>query len=224
MSADPICRAPKICSEDCIYCMLGSSGFLAIERSSLVSTEEFMEDLSGLTPAHRGLPLRFFGTGEATLAANLGEMIEAARASGVRRTAVLTNSTLMGRSGVREDLQRADVIIAKVDASDERSFQRINRPHGDVSFSRMVSGLRHMRSNYKGSLRLQIMLMKENEGQAEGLAQLSSDLSPDVVYLSTPTRPCHAAPLTPRSLQEVSRRFQRQGLNVTYEGRRNLET
>jgi wyosine [tRNA(Phe)-imidazoG37] synthetase (radical SAM superfamily) len=204
--------------------MLGSSGFLATKRSSLVSTEEVVEDLSELASIHRGLPIRFFGTGETTLASNLGEMIEAARASGVGSTAVLTNSTLMERSEVREDLERADVIIAKVDASDERSFQRINRPHCDVSFSRMVRGLRYMRSNYKGSLRLQIMLMKENESQAEGLAQLCSDLSPDLIYLSTPTRPCHATPLTYRSLQEISRRFHRQGLNVTYEGRGDRET
>jgi wyosine [tRNA(Phe)-imidazoG37] synthetase (radical SAM superfamily) len=199
--------------------MLGSSGFLVAERSRLVPVSEFQEDLEALTADERGITMRFMGTGEATLAVDLGEMIQLARGTGVRRIAVMTNSSLLDRAQVREELEGADIIVAKLDSSDEETFQRINRPHVDISYSRMLRGLKAMRSGFRGSMRLQVMVMKENEPAIEDLVRICSGLAPDITYVCTPTRPSPAHPLSHRALVEVGRRFRRAGLKVAIQPR-----
>jgi wyosine [tRNA(Phe)-imidazoG37] synthetase (radical SAM superfamily) len=48
---------------------------------------------------------------------------------------VLTNSSLMKRGDVRQDLALFDVVVAKVDAPDERLYQRVNRPFVDYTLA-----------------------------------------------------------------------------------------
>jgi len=219
MNADPICRTPKICSLDCIYCMFGSSGFVAPKRSNLISTESFFNELAALTPKEKGLTLRFTGAGEPTLAMNLGGMVDAAKGAGVRHTAILTNSSILDKIDVRDDLKKADMIIAKIDACDEKEFERINRPHPEISFSHMLQGLRSFRSEFKGSMRLQVMVMEENKGSMDELARICQDVSPDIIYVSTPTRPSHAKALSRKAVLEEAKRFERQGCQVSVQGR-----
>jgi len=219
MNVDPICRTPKVCSFDCIYCMFGSLGFVAPERSDLVSAEAFSNELAALTPMEKGLTLRFTGAGEPTLAKNLGRMIEAAKGAGVRHTAVLTNSSLLDRTDVQDDLRKSEMVIAKIDAHDEETFKSINRPHPEISFSHMLRGLRSLRSGFQGSMRVQVMVMKENRGSMEELARICQDVGPDIVYVSTPTRPSHAMALSRRAVLEAAKSFEHQGCQVLVQGK-----
>lgn len=219
MNVDPICRSPKVCSMDCIYCMYGSSGFVAHRRSDLVPLSGFKEELRDLSSHDRSLTMRFSGPGETTLAKNLGRMLEEARRAGVSRTAVLTNSSLLGREEIRQDLRATDIVIAKLDAVDEDSFQRINRPHPDVCYSTVVNGLGSLSSGYKGSLRLQVMLMEENRHDVDQLADMCQDIGADLAYLSTPTRPSPVLSLSRRHMLESARRFQRHGCKVVLRGK-----
>ena len=93
----------KTCSFDCIYCQLGWTARPLVERAQFVS----LEALSGELEAAHGVGadyVTFSGMGEPTLAANLGEAIRVARATLGLPVAVLTNSSLMTRKDVREDL------------------------------------------------------------------------------------------------------------------------
>ena len=76
-----------------------------------------------------------------------------------------------------------------------------------------------MRSSFKGSLRLQIMLMESNRRSLEGLGDLCLDFAPDVIYISTPTRSMSCEPLNRKVLLETARRLERYGCKVEVEGK-----
>jgi len=219
-NVDPICRSPKLCSLDCVYCKFGSSAFVSIKRSDMIDTAEFSDDVDHLTPQQKRIPLRFSGSGEPTISKNLGGLVSKARAAGVDRIVVVTNSSLLSEADVREDIRDVDIVIAKLDAADEREFQSINRPHPDITYSKVLSGLHAMRFNYKGSLRLQIMLMERNRHSLEALGGLCQGLSPDLVYLSTPTRSSICEPLSRKVMLTAARRLERIGCKVLVEGKR----
>jgi wyosine [tRNA(Phe)-imidazoG37] synthetase (radical SAM superfamily) len=61
----------------------------------------------------------------------LGELVGVVRERFLQPVAVLTNSSLMKRGDVRQDLALFDVVVARVDAPDERLYRQINRPFVD---------------------------------------------------------------------------------------------
>jgi wyosine [tRNA(Phe)-imidazoG37] synthetase (radical SAM superfamily) len=218
-NVDPICRTPKVCSFDCVYCKFGSTAFVSIKRSDMIDVEEFSDELANLTSQQKRIPLRFSGSGEPTLARNLGYLVSKARTAGVNNIVVVTNSSLLSRTDVREDLRDVDIVIAKLDAADEHDFQKINRPHPEIIYSKVLAGLRAMRSSFRGGLRLQIMLMEQNRHSLEALGELCQDLSPDITYLSTPTRSSICEPLGRKAMLTAARKFERMGCKVLVEGK-----
>jgi len=218
-NVDPICRSPKVCSMACTYCKFGSYGFVTINRSDMIDSNEFSDEVSSLTVKQKRIPLRFSGSGEPTLARNLGDLIDKAKMAGVGSTVVVTNSSLLHQSDVREDLKGVDIVIAKLDSSEEKEFREINRPHPDITYSKVLEGLRAMRASFKGSLRLQIMLMESNRRSLEGLGDVCKDLAPDTIYISTPTRSMSCEPLNRKVLLDMAKRLERHGCKVEVEGK-----
>jgi len=215
-NVDPLCRDPKVCSMNCIYCKFGSSAIVVPYRALLVPTELFVEEMATI-PDKEEEVIRFAGAGEPTLALNLKEMLLAAREAGFKNIVVLTNASLLHDSEVREALQLSDIIIAKLDAATEDTFQKVNRPHPDVNFQDIMVGLRTMRGEFRGSFRLQVMLVAENRAEIENIAEECASLDPEIVYLSTPSRICDATPLTRKDMLEAAKTFMEKGCNVALE-------
>ena len=154
----------------------------------------------------------FSGVGEPTLASNIGQAIPIAKSVLHLPVAVLTNSSLMPREDVRRDLAKADVVVAKVDAPEEKLFRKINRPCGGYSIDEIVQGIKLFRENYKGKLAIQIMFIDANKLYCREMAEIARSLSPDEVQLNTPLRPCAVKPLRPPEMAAIKEEFE--GLNV----------
>lgn len=150
----------------------------------------------------------FSGMGEPTLACNLGRAIELARKILGLPVAVLTNSSLMTRRDVRQELALADLVVAKLDAPNEELFRRINHPVAGISLAEVLEGIRLFRSEHRGRLALQLMFVEQNEDHAGELAQLAKEISPDEVQLNTPLRPCPVKPLSPEEMGRIKREFE----------------
>ncbi len=196
----------KTCTFDCIYCQLGRTARPLAERAQFVSLEALAAELEAV----RGVGadyVTFSGTGEPTLAANLGEAIRLARATLSLPVAVLTNSSLMTRPDVREDLACADVVVAKLDAPNQQLFERINRPAVDLSLQDIVHAISLFKAEHRGKLALDMMFVRANKGLAAEMAALARRLAPDEVQINTPTRPCAVAPLTPDELAAIRAEF-----------------
>jgi len=162
----------------------------------------------------------FAGMGEPTLASNLGEAIRLARAVLGLPVAVLTNSSLMAREDVREDLAWADVVVAKLDAPNERLFRRINRPVVDCRLQDIVRAISLFRAEYGGKLALEMMFVPANKGSATEMAAMARELSPDEVQINTPLRPCAVAPLTAEEIAAIRGQFKDLPILMVYEGAR----
>jgi wyosine [tRNA(Phe)-imidazoG37] synthetase (radical SAM superfamily) len=196
----------KTCSFDCIYCQLGRTARRLAARAEFIPLSALGRELEGA----RGVPadyVTFSGMGEPTLASNLGDALRLAREVLGLPTAVLTNSSLMAREDVRRDLACADVVVAKLDAPDERLFRRINRPLPSLSLAEIVESIELFRTAYTGKLALQMMFVEANRDAAGRMAAIAGRLSPDEVQINTPLRPCPVTPLTADEIGAIQEEF-----------------
>lgn len=220
LGIDLLCAQGKICSFDCVYCQLGRTTTPSTRRGEFVSIARLTEELKGV----KGIAadyVTFSGTGEPTLADNLGQAIDVAKSILHLPTAVLTDSSLMPREDVRDALAKADVVVAKLDAHRQELFRQVNRPMAGIVLADIIEGIRLFRSRFTGKLCLQIMLIEANKDFAGEIARISSSLSPDEVQLNTPLRPCAVKPVTPAQMASIKGEFAKLGNVVTvYESSR----
>ena len=92
------------------------------------------------------------GSGEPTLHSRLGEIIEHIQAMSDVPVAVLTNGSFLWQKEVREEVALADVVMPSLDAGDALLFQAVNRPHPEITFDELVSGLEQFRREFTGQV------------------------------------------------------------------------
>lgn len=208
LGIDPVCAEGKICSFDCVYCSLGPTTGKTATRRVFVPTEQIAQALEKTVRKVKADAVTFSGTGEPTLAKNLGEAIEVAGAISGLPIAVLTNSSLMYRKDVREDLAKADIVKGKLDAPNEELFEKINRPHEGISFQAIVGGMKRFREEFKGKFALEVMFTSKNRAFSKEIAAVAKAIKPDEIQINTPLRPSPVRPLTRQELKEVQKSFQ----------------
>lgn len=201
----------KACTFECVYCQLGRTTCFALERQVFLELEHLRVELNALPLTTEDVDyVTFSGTGEPTLAANLGEAIELIKDSPALRgvpVAVLTNSTLLSRPDVHRDLAHADLVIAKLDAPDEALYQAINRPMVSLTWAGLMEGIRAFRDEFHGRLALQMMFIRANRERAEEMAALARELKPDHVQLNTPLRSSPTPPLGEAAVEKIEEAF-----------------
>ena len=203
---DPISHPEKVCNYDCIYCQLGPTTHWVNEREEFVPTASLLNEISSL-PDMAIDYFTFSGRGEPTLASNLGAMIRGLKRLRMEKIAVITNSSLLHRPDVQDDLTAADFVLAKLDGGSGESFERIDNSRGRVDFSRMVNGLRSFRQIFKGKLALQMMFIAENKNSVSAMADVACTIGADEIEINTPTRPCKPGPLDKDAIEEIKEHF-----------------
>ncbi|HEX8117001.1 MAG TPA: radical SAM protein [Pyrinomonadaceae bacterium] len=177
LGADLLC-AESVCSFRCVYCQLGRINVHTAGRRIFVPTERVLEDLRASD--WRGADvITLSGSGEPTLAANLGEVIRRIKLLTCKPVVVLTNSAHLWDARVRRELSRADAVFCKLDAADEETFRRVNRPVEGVTLRNVFEGIRRLRAEYAGRLCVQLMLLPLNRARAAEFAGLPGCLRPD---------------------------------------------
>jgi wyosine [tRNA(Phe)-imidazoG37] synthetase (radical SAM superfamily) len=196
----------KTCTFDCNYCQLGKTIRHIVKRGVFVPTSAIVKELESL-PKMEIDYITLSGTGEPTLAANLGEVIFEIKKRFKNRIAVLTNSSLMHDKQVRKELSLADLVVAKLDAANEELFRTINNPTNGITLSLVLSGIKRFHEEYPGKLALQIMFVPQNKDYATDLAKLAKQINPVEVQINTPLRPCPVKPLLPDELAKIKELF-----------------
>jgi wyosine [tRNA(Phe)-imidazoG37] synthetase (radical SAM superfamily) len=204
---DLVSTEGKTCSFDCIYCQLGRTVYPRVERQEFITMTQLARELETVRNNVVADFITFSGMAEPTLASNLGEAIRMARSIIPLPVAVLTNSSLMPREEVCDDLVQADVVVAKMDAANEMMFRQINKPVVDYSFDEILGSIEDFRKRYKGKLALQMMFIAINKDYARQMADIARRLSPDEVQLNTPLRPCPVKPLNPEEMTIIENEF-----------------
>jgi wyosine [tRNA(Phe)-imidazoG37] synthetase (radical SAM superfamily) len=196
----------KLCSFNCVYCQLGETDQFVVEPREFVSQERLTSEIKLLRPIKADYAT-FSGLGEPTLASNLGEAIELARSNLNLPIAVLTNSSLMFREDVRQQLAHADTVVAKLDVPNEELLAMVNRPAPGLHFDQIKDGIKLFRDKYRGKLALQIMFIEANKDYALEMAALAREISPDEVQINTPLRPSKVKPLPPGNVASIREKF-----------------
>jgi len=150
----------KTCSLSCIYCQLGNSPKKTIRRINPYSEKKILEEIKEfLKTGARVDFITFSGSGEPTLNKSTGWLIREIKKFTNIPVAVLTNSTLLSRAGVRKELSAADVVVPSLDAATQRVFEKINRPHPSLKIEKIIDGMVKFRKEFKGQIWLEIMLV-----------------------------------------------------------------
>ncbi len=214
LGIDPLSTNSKYCNFGCSYCQLGMAKEYGVERRVFISPAQLTDELNAL-PADCAIDyLTFSGNGEPTLATNLGDLIKAAKAARPNKVAVITNASTIMQRDVQSDLCLADLVLLKIDAADEASFQAVNRPASGITLKGIVAGIKAFRRMYKGKLALQLMFVGRDQGQAASLARIAREISPDEVQLNTPLRPSPVRALSEAEMAEIKKTFIAEGLKV----------
>ncbi len=218
LGIDPVCSTTgnRVCTFDCVYCqlyILGPTNY-TVSRKVFVPTRDVEKDLEEALESASPDIITLSGTGEPTLARNLGEIIKVARDVSTVPIAILTNSSLMPDDSVRRDLCLLDNVVAKLDAPDFETFKKINRPADGIRLGEIINSLRRFRQEYSGKLSMQMMFINENKNCARALAELAVTIRPDEVQIDTPLRPCRLKPLPRHELEEIKQVFLDLGLNA----------
>ena len=183
----------KICTLDCIYCQLGRSTQKSVERREYVPVAAVLAAIK--RKVDEGLDADFItigGSGEPTLNSGLGRLIDGIKGITAIGVAILTNGTLLCREDVRDNCAKADVLLPSLDAGDEETFERMNRPHQDISIEKLVTGLCAFREGFAGKIWLEVFVVEglnADDEQIGRIARLIERIRPDKIHLNTAVRP-----------------------------------
>jgi wyosine [tRNA(Phe)-imidazoG37] synthetase (radical SAM superfamily) len=185
----------KTCNWNCVYCQLGRTVPLTNKRREYIPRLDILaEVVSALDSGSSPRPdwITFVGSGEPTLHIGLGWLIQKVKSRTEIPVAVITNGALLHLLEVRHDLQLADAVLPTLDAGSADLYRRINRPHPEITFERLVSGLITFRKEYLGQFWLEVMLVRglnDTEQALQDLATIIKRIQPDEVHINVPDRP-----------------------------------
>jgi wyosine [tRNA(Phe)-imidazoG37] synthetase (radical SAM superfamily) len=187
---------PKICSYSCVYCQLGRAIEMSVTRREYYKPQDLIDEVGqrlrelserGEKPDY----LTFVPDGEPTLDLRLGESIAGLKQFGIP-VALITNSSLMAEPALREELCGLDWISLKVDAVSPEVWKKIDRPHKDIDFPRMLHGVLTFSETFQGKLTTETMLVEDHnavEDEIDKIAAFLEEVEPNIAYISIPTRP-----------------------------------
>ncbi len=187
---------PKICTYACVYCQLGRTLTMRVDRQAFYKQEKVISVVRDKVTKARASGeaidyLTFVPDGEPTLDLNLPAEISALRELDIP-IAVISNASLIWREDVRDDLIGADWVSLKVDAVRVPTWRRISRPHGSLDLHKILGGIRAFSVVFEGELATETMLVKgvnDNEANLRETARFLGEIQPKVAYLAIPTRP-----------------------------------
>jgi len=131
---------------------------------------------------------------------------------------VLSNGSRLHDPGVRAALLRLDVRIMKLDAGNEATFRRFNRPLGGPTLAQVLDGLRAL-----GSFTIQSLFADGPDGNTDPLdlrawVDTVAELAPEAVQLYTLERGCPSdriGPVGARLLESIRERLLEFGVHAT---------
>ncbi|MFO8145279.1 MAG: radical SAM protein, partial [Candidatus Syntrophosphaera sp.] len=130
----------KVCSLNCVYCEVGRTTNLTIQRKEYVPLDEVLKELEEYLSQDPDLDfITFSGQGEPSLNSGLGRVIDFIKDKYPRyKVAVLTNGTLFWDEKVRAEVMLADVLLPDLDAVSELAFLKVNRPAPELKIDRII--------------------------------------------------------------------------------------
>ncbi len=179
---------------NCVYCEVGETTNLTIERKEYVPINDVLNELDHFLNQNPTLDfITFSGAGEPTLNSGIGKVITFLKERYPNfKLALLTNSTLLYNENVRNEINRIDVLLPSLDTVSEDIFKKINRPNSQLDINKIIEGLIKYRKKFKGKIWLEIFIVPEINDTEEELSLLRKTIrkiNPEKIQLNTLDRP-----------------------------------
>jgi wyosine [tRNA(Phe)-imidazoG37] synthetase (radical SAM superfamily) len=208
---------PKVCSYSCIYCQIGRTDKIQIEREEFYDPTEIVQAVKDKVKSTKKNDesidfLTFVPDGEPTLDINLGKEINLLKSLSFGiKIAVISNSSLIWKKDVRKDLKSADWVSIKIDSISQNTWRKINRPYGLIKFEKILDGIMEFSKSFNGYLATETMLVHGLNTDYEELIKIAdfiSKINPTKSYISVPTRPPSEKWVKPANNVEINEAFQ----------------
>jgi len=184
----------KVCTLNCVYCECGATTNLTTNRKEYVSYNEIINELKDYFAKNEKPDyITFSGAGEPTLNIKIGDVIDFLKSNYPDiPIAVLSNGSLLNDLNVRKELLKADLVLPSLDAANNKTFKKIDRPSEDLDINNYINGLTQFSSEFKGEIWLEIMILPKFNDDLENLNLLKEailKINPEKVQLNTLDRP-----------------------------------
>jgi wyosine [tRNA(Phe)-imidazoG37] synthetase (radical SAM superfamily) len=185
----------KTCNWNCVYCQLGRTRPLKNVRNEFFPRAEILAEVKQALDSHAPGDIdwvTFVGSGETTLHRGIGWLIREVKSLTALPVAVITNGSLLYQPEVRQALSAADAVLPSLDAGNAFLYRKINRPHPEVSYERLVDGLVSFRKEFHGKLWVEVMLvhgLNDTMSALNEIALIMKTIQPDEVHILQPDRP-----------------------------------
>ncbi len=209
----------KTCSMNCVYCEVGRTTRLTVERSAWVPWEKIKRNLSILPEFPYPFDvLTFAGEGEPTLNIYFEKTVRLVKEKIAKPVALLTNSSMLIYESVKNSVCQVDYILASLDAVYEDTFRRVNRPHPKLKIKEIIKALKGVSkkirvSGSKSELWIEILFVKginDREEEIKEFKKVLEWIEPHRIQLNTVVRPpaeAWVSPVSQNFLEEVKTYF-----------------
>lgn len=205
----------KICTMDCVYCEIGKTKILTIQRDEYVDYNEIISEIDSYLSSSPILDfITFSGAGEPTLHSRIGDIIHHLKANYSNyKIALLTNGSLFTDPKVRRDCLDVDLILPSLDAVSDEAFEKINRPHPDLNNQKIINGLIELRKEFNNKILMEVFIIpgiNDNHNEISLLKQNLQKINPDEVQLNSLDRPGTekwVTSLSKKEMQKIANQF-----------------
>ena len=184
----------KICSLNCVYCEVGRTTDLTIERKEYIPLNDILAELKSYLDNEPELDyITFSGAGEPLLHNGIGKIITLIKENYPKyKLALLTNSTLLYDEKVRKEILGIDLLLPSLDAVSKKVFKKLNRPNSQLDNDKIIEGLIKFSKDFSGKIWLEVFIvpgLNDTTEELELLKNVIHQIAPDKVQLNTLDRP-----------------------------------
>lgn len=180
----------KTCNQDCLYCEVAKSNNITEKRENFININNLISQIKQIKGEIDYITLA--GSGEPTLHANLDQIIRSLKQNFNSPIVLITNSLLLSKAEVREELLDCDIVLPSLDAVQQKIFQQLNRPIKNVNITGVIDGLIAFRKKFKGQIWLEILFCKNINDSKEHILDFKkaiNKINPDKIQLNSVDRP-----------------------------------
>ncbi len=194
----------KVCTLNCVYCEVGKTTNLTVDRKEYVPIDDVITELDAfLKPLPELDYITFSGAGEPTLNSGIGRVIAHIKSHYPQyKLALLTNATLFYDDQTRNEILPCDLILPSLDAVTDEVFHQINRPNNQLTAAKVIEGLEKLNREFKGTVWLEIFLIpgvNDTENELKQFKKVLQNLTFDKIQLNSLDRPGTEDWVTPMS-------------------------
>ncbi len=184
----------KICSLDCLYCEVGKTKALTMDRKpyyrALKIIKEFKENYNMFNNMFDVITIT--GAGEPTLNIELESILTGIKEITDKPVAILTNTTTIHIKEVYNTLLKFDIVVPSLDGAENTAFNQINLPDKNIDLNNIIDNLIKFSHEFKGRLFVEILFCKNINDSRENIESLKDTLikiKAEKVQLGTIHRP-----------------------------------